>query len=246
MCMALCPACGDRFPSGYALIMPQPPKAWVSFLGEPHWRVEWLDPDGQKQTADVRPGKSMEVEVPKTWASPVSAWPHWPSHNITPGHFKPAGAFFPFDVSGDSLSLSWEAGPATVYYWELAYAAEQDSPRIPSNFDWPRFREIFQDEKIKEAVRKDPWLVDWRTVAEKTIKSGFDKRRLVPEVRESMLIPVPSGPWYGTSPFAQSLYFPVNETPVFPVRSDIDVWISGEGILRCNRNAWFYHKYGQK
>ncbi|MCL2759631.1 MAG: hypothetical protein FWD22_05415 [Treponema sp.] len=239
--------CADRFPSSYMLEFPETPEPWVLLLGEPHWRLEWLNVNGLKQIGDYPPGlhKSLEIELPVTWANPVTAWPYWPEHNLNPGVFKPAGTLFPFDVKGSSLSLSWNAGPDTVFYWELAFTNEGNYSRLPANFDWPRFRELFRSDVLAEAVREDPWLIDWRSVAERTSSGNFDRRRLVPEPVSTRTIPVPAGTWYGTSPFAKPLVFTVIETlnnggVVFPVRSGINVWISTKGILRISTAAWFF------
>ncbi len=143
--------CGELNPSSYTVIPPPPPEEWVSLLGGvggalPHWRLEWLDKNGTRRTADLLPGKSAKIEIPATWANPVAAWPYWPGHNLPPGIFKPAGAIFPFDVEGDRLYLSWKAGVDTVFYWELAQASRQNTAKLPSNFDWTRFRKLFNDE----------------------------------------------------------------------------------------------------
>ena len=236
--------CGDRFSSVYTLELPETPETWVLLLGEPHWRVEWLDPDGKKQSKDIPPGSTTEIDIPATWTNPVTAWPWWPDHNLIPRFFKPAGALFPFDVSGKSLRLSWKAGPDTVFYWELAFANNQNALKIPANFDWPRFRELFETEALNEAIVKDPWLVDWRNVAEKTISSSFDRRRLVRQAAEKVTIPVSAGPWYGTSPFEEPLYF-AEEPPAFPVRAGVNVWISNEGILRCNGKTWIFAAFAR-
>ena len=230
--------CGDLTPSSYTVIPPSPPEEWVSLLGEPHWRLEWMDKSGVRRTADILPGKSVKMEIPVTWANPVTARPYWPDHNLPAGIFKPAGAMFPFDADGGRLRLSWKAGTDSVFYWELALASRQNTAKLPANFDWPRFRELFNDEAINEAVRNDPWLVNWRSVAEKTIASSFDKRRLVPEAAESVNIPAGSGPWYGTSLFSEPLYFDEGEKQVFPVRPGLNVWISEEGILRVSGKTW--------
>ena len=226
--------CTERFPSRYVLELPQVPEPWVSLLGEPNWRVEWVTPDGRRQTADYTPG--MEIEIPVTWANPVTASPYW--HNVLANTFKPCGALFPFDAIGGSLRLSWDAGIDSVFYWELVYANNQN--RIPANFDWPRFRELFQSGVLSEAVLEDPWLVNWRTLAERTAESNFDRRRIVPEAAELKSFPVPAGLWYGTSPFAAPLFFEAGEQPVFPVRPGINVWISEKGILRVNGNTWMF------
>jgi len=235
--------CGDRFSSRFALEFPMAPEPWVSLLGEPHWRAEWLDPGGRKQTADVLPGGSLEVELPVTWTNPVTARPYWPGLNLFAGLFMPAGALFPFDVNGSRLCLSWEAGIDTVFYWELAQADSLDNSKTPAKFDWPRFRELFQSENLNADIRHDPWLVDWRFVAEKTIEANFDRRRLVPQNTISMNIPASSGPWYGTSPFANPLSFAEQEPPSFPIRPGLNLWICREGILRVNGNSWVFMEW---
>ena len=241
-------SCSDRISSRYTLELPPLiaaplPEVWVSILGEPHWRVEWLNHDGQKQTADFAPEQisRIEIEIPAAWANSVTASPYWTAFNIIPNIFKPAGAIFPFDVKKKSLQLSWEAGPDAVFYWELARA--QKNSRAPGDFDWPRFRELFQSDALSEAVREDPWLVNWHNLAEKTAESNFDRRRISAEAVEIKKIPVPAGTWYGTSPFAKPLFFTGNETPVFPVRPGINLWISEKGILRVNGNTWVFTEF---
>ena len=242
--------CAERFPSGYVLELPETPAAWVSLLGEPHWHVEWIAPSGRKKAADFSPAskKRIEVEIPVTWTNPVTAWPWWPEHNLIAGIFKPCGALFPYDVSGknsERLRLSWEAGADAIFYQELALAYSKAAPNISSNktpdkFDWPRFRELFKTDALTEAVREDPWVVNWRSAAEKTLASNFDKRRIVAETPVLKPIAVPAALWYGTSPFAEPLFFEEGEPPVFPVLtgSGINIWVSGEGILRVNGNTW--------
>jgi hypothetical protein len=236
-CLALClVCCTDHLTVSYPLQFPQPPDMWLFLLGKPHWRVEWFNSNGEKQKADVPPGRGLTVNVPGTWTNPVTAWPYWPQYGLIPGHFKPAGALFPFDVHQEKLIVRWKAGPDVVLFNGLADAG--NNARAPEHFDWPRFRELFEGEKINEAIRKDPWLVDWKAFAEKTAQSGFDQRRIVLQKRETISIPTASGPWYGSSPFVPELQFNRNETPVFPVGQEVDVWISHEGILRANNKGW--------
>ena len=239
--------------SRYSLELPKIPRGWEALLGSPYWRIEWLNDEGWKETKTVRGNGSVEISLPPTLASAVSAFPFWPDRKIGPGVFKPAGAIFPFDVSGKTLVLSWQGGVDANLFWELAQAyrgteeenAEQRALgralgravlRVPWNFNWPRFRELFDDPGLNAEVRADPWLADWHSIAEKIVKSGFDKRRLVPEARSSMEVPVNCGPWIGTSPFAPPLFF--ETTPVFSVRPAADTWVSAEGILRCNTQTW--------
>lgn len=220
------------------------PESWVSILGEPCWRIEWVDGKGVERAADLKYGSNMEIELSVTCTNPVIALPYWAKHNLAPGIFMPAGALFPFDVEKGSLRLSWEAGHDVVFYRELALAADIDKKptKIPANFDWSRFRDLFQSDVLSEAVRNDPWLINWRSVAEKTISGNFDRRRLVPEKTKSMSIPVSSGPWFGTSPFTKPLSFANNRAVIFPARSGFNLWISAEGILQVNGNDWTFTK----
>jgi len=181
----------------------------------------------------ARGNGGWNISLPQTWASAVSAFPFWPEKGIGPGIFKPAGAIFPYDASGGSLILSWQGGVDSVLYWELARAYG-----LPMNFNWPRFRRLFDDPSLNAEVRADPWLADWADIAAKIVKSGFDKRRLVPEARSALEVQVAPGPWIGVSPFSGPLIF--EATPVFSVRSTADTWVSKEGILRCNSKTWIF------
>jgi hypothetical protein len=226
----------------YVLELPDLPPAWLELLGNPRWRIEWINPGGARESR-ITAGPA-ELVLPQTWASPVSAWPFWPGRNISPGIFRPAGAIFPFDASGGVLSLSWQGGVDAVFYQELdaAYAAQAGPqttvPRLPRNFDWPRFRALFDDPVFFNKLHADPWTVDWKAAAAKTVSSGFGKQRIVPDEREETAIPVPPGPWIGTSPFAGPLIFGEGEIPVFPAGSRPGSWFSAAGTLRCTTAAW--------
>jgi hypothetical protein len=115
---------------------------------------------------------------------------------------------------------------------------------LPENFDWPRFRQLFDDPSINAEVCADPWLADWRVIAEKTVLSGFDKRRMVPEPRGTLKVPAGPGPWAGTSPFAAPLFF--EDDPVFPARPSADTWVSAAGLLRCNTETWIFYQWREQ
>ena len=248
--------------SRLTLKLPQIPESWRTLIGDPYWQIEWINDRGQKQTTTMQGNNSLEIAVPQTWTSAVSAMPFWPEKGIRAGVFKPAGAIFPFDASGRTLYLSWQGGVDANLFRELAlhYSGakeEEDLPelleqwsvageraavsRLPHHFNWPRFRQLFDDESLNADIREDPWLADWSGIAAKIVESGFDKRRLVPAARSSRQIPVSSGPWIGTSPFAAPVFF--ESSPVFPVTSTIDTWVSHEGILRCNNETWIFISY---
>jgi hypothetical protein len=89
---------------------------------------------------------------------------------------RPAGALYPFDVSDDVLRISWRAGADAGFYQALeeAYAGKEnaDARRQAAFFDWPRFRAFFASEAPAE-LREDPWRVDWKEAAEKTVTFGL-------------------------------------------------------------------------
>jgi hypothetical protein len=236
-------SCGPSvWDNRYTLDFPEIPHGWEALLGSPLWRIEWPNDEGRKKTMVVRGNDNVEISPLQNWVSAVSAWPFWPDKGIGPGIFRPAGAIFPFDASGTSLSLSWQGGIDANLFWEIALAYETNDagkaavPRLPWNFNWPRFRELFDDSSLNTDIRADPWLANWHTIAEKIVLSGFDKRRLVPETRITTEVPVGPGPWISVSPFAPPLFF--EAVPSFSVRPSGDTWVSNEGILRCNAETW--------
>jgi len=237
--------------SGFALKLPDLPQAWEELLGNPNWRIEWVNLEGRKETMTVQGKGGWNISPPLTWVSAVCAFPFWPEKGLGPGIFKPAGAIFPYDASGSSLILSWQGGVDAALYWEMARVCggteEEEGleraavTRLPMNFNWPRFRRLFEDPSLNAEVRADPWLADWAGIAAKIVQSGFDKRRLVPEVRSALTVPVSPGPWIGVSPFASPLVF--ETTPVFSVRPTADTWVSRDGLLRCNSKTWIFINY---
>jgi hypothetical protein len=254
-------SCGEVMTdSSFVLELPAIPQAWEEILGRPCWRIEWVNEEGRKEALIAQGNGGWNISPPQTWVSAVSAFPFWPEKGINPGIFKPAGAIFPYDASGSSLILSWQGGVDASLYWELARAwggtgqeevqPEEEGPeraagagraavtRLPMNFNWPRFRRLFDDPSLNADVRADPWLADWAGIAAKIVQSGFDKRRLVPEARSALTVPVNPGPWIGASPFAGPLVF--ETTPIFHVRPTADTWVSAEGILRCNNETWIF------
>jgi hypothetical protein len=238
--------------SGFHLAAPPIPPAWAEILGSPAWRVQWINPRGEwevMETGSPRGGIARsglgDLDLPVSGTSPVLAWPFWPDRGVPPGGFHPAGAIFPFDVSGGDLILSWEGGVAAFFYRSLAEAAGTGSSktalRRPGNFDWPRFRELFRDPALGESFRADPWTADWELIARETVESGFDKRRLVSVSRNELSVPVHKGPWISASPFPPPLFFG-EDPPLFPAPGGIEpeAWYSAEGILRCAGNAWVF------
>ena len=244
--------------SRYTLKLPELPSAWELIPGTLHWVIEWQEPMGQPQTREVLGDEKIAVFLPNTWTNAVFAWPYWPDLAINPGVFKPAGALFPFDVKGTAISLSWQGGVDVMLYCELGITAAESPPadtsvpRLPVNFNWSRFRELYTDPGVNAEYRLDPWLADWPVIAARIWQSGFDRRRLVPQARQELRVPVEAGFWIGTSPFSEPLFFD-NTVPVFRVRTasaagspPVDTWVSAKGILRCTTETWFFLEFQVK
>lgn len=249
---ALLAACGVGYDAPCRVALPAVPEAWLAVLGDDNrWRVEWINSSGARESRDVdgreaaRPGAGLEIHILQEWATPVIAYPYWSGRDIAPGVMRPAGAIFPSDadISSGAISLSWTGGVEAVLYLELAKRAAGDSRRRPQYFDWRRFRELLESAAIPEEIRADPWLADWKAIAEKTVSSGFDRRRIAAIKRREIAAPVPPCEmWIGTSPFAPPIAAPAEtEKALALLASDaIDTYISKEGVLRVSSSAWIW------
>ncbi|MDR3123388.1 MAG: hypothetical protein LBU16_06370 [Treponema sp.] len=251
--------CGNPAIRGdYALEAPPLPEPWQELLGEARWRLIWIDQRGLPQTLETDGNASVSAAV--EWATAALAFPYWPGRGILPGEMRPAGAILPFDIRGGRLCLSWKAGVEAWFYRELAAArnaalAEDGGQgnvkaaldkRRPEYFDWPRFRSLMESDAMPAAVRNDPWSVDWRDVAARTIRSGFDRRRIVEQTAGELVAPkaaLGGGPFAGPSPFVRPLLPEPGAGYRFPVTSRADTYVSAEGILRVSGKTWVYYSF---
>ena len=228
--------------SSYRPVLPELPGHWKEILGAPRWRLEWISEGGTWQewegsSGQLPPGLSLIQE----WTTPVLAWPFWPARDLLPGVMRPAGALFPWDVNGDLLTLSWEGGAAAIFWKELAAADRTTTAaegRLPWYLDWPCFRELVKSGNIPEAVRQDPWLADWKSIAQRTVQSGFDRRRIVSRSFTEITIPGLGGRWIGSSPFAPPLDA-APDGPLYLKTADTpDTWVSSGAVLKCSTTGW--------
>jgi hypothetical protein len=162
---------------------------------------------------------------------------------------RPAGGLFPYDAGGDRLRLSWEGGLEARIYFAMAAGNAPGknpalkTPRQPQYFNWPKFREFLEGPDIAEELRKDPWLADWDALVSQILLSGFNKRRIHPESRETLRIPGPlpwDGSWIGPSPFAESLSPEPNGDLLVRVSGAVDAYFSPKGFLRCTKGLWVW------
>jgi hypothetical protein len=249
-------ACGEPVvPPGYFAELPSLPSVWEELLGPAHWRLVWINPEGVKETLEFAGppgGVKPEITLAGMWATAILAFPYWPEQGILPEMMHPAGGIFPFDAEGPLIRLSWRGGVDAWFYRELSIATAgegaETGKRRPEYFDWPRFRSLLDSSVIDETVRADPWRADWGDIALRTIRSGFDRRRLKAQAGEEFLLPRSAlggapgleGPLAGPSPFAKPL-FPEPDTGFrFTLTGQTDTYVSPAGILRINRGAWMW------
>ncbi|MDR2314555.1 MAG: hypothetical protein LBE02_08495 [Spirochaetaceae bacterium] len=227
-------SCGMDTDKSLSLHFPPIPAAKV--FGEPHWRLEWYDPGGRLRQEEISGPDPGEIRVLYQWPSPLTAWPHWPERGIPPGLYCPAGALYPFDVSEGGIYLSWQAGVEANFYRELALARSlpgADSRRRPQYFDWPRFRSLLREEV--EELREDPWLADWKDIAEKTALSGFRKSLVKAAPRTPVEIRIPSGgPWFSASPFREQESWEEGQMAVLNLSSWPEIYLCSQGILHLS------------
>jgi hypothetical protein len=252
-------------PLEYTVEFPALPAAWQEMMGPAHWRLSWLNPQGIPQFKECGAfpesggGGKTSIAAVLEWATPVLAYPYWPSRGVLSGEMRPAGAIIPFDASGSALQLSWQGGVDAWFYRELSEARTAAgnadtgtvdeaalNKRRPEYFDWPRFRSLMESDVIPEAVRDDPWQVDWQDVAVRTVSSGFDRRRIKVQAGEELLVTgdalsKAATLFTGPSPFAKPLALEPGTGFRFRVTIRPDTYVSTGGILRVSRKTWVYY-----
>ncbi|MDR2792285.1 MAG: hypothetical protein LBB61_01280 [Treponema sp.] len=250
LCLSvLVTACNDPYETSYRVTLPNLPDTWTEIAGIDRWHIEWINSSGDRESRDIHDaavtGDGFEIHILQEWASPVIAYPYRSGTALTPAIMRPAGAIFPSDadVSSGTISLTWTGGVAAFLYLELARHTDQSSIRQPHYFDWQRFRELLESDIVPEDVRSNPWLADWKTIAKKTVSSGFDRRRITAIKPLEISIPAPvDGAWIGTSPFSAPITATGErgETLILQVCDAIDAYVSKDGVLRVSSNAWIW------
>jgi len=235
---------GDLFFPSYKVILPDLPAHWEEVLGEAHWQLEWLDKNGIWHYLYIKPGEAgPEITVIQEWSSPILAYPYWPSRKLLPGNFRPAAAIFPWDAEGSKIILSWRAGVEAVFWKELA-AAESFSDaaggRLPWYLDWPRFRELLLTGNIPMEVRVNPWLADWKDIAQRTVQSGFYSSRIRPRPYVELELEGMGDFWINSSPFADTIDQSPGSTLIIRAVNEPDTWVSKNGTLRASTSAWIF------
>jgi len=240
LCIASCESAA--IPHSYHLSLPELPHHWKEILGDAYWYVQWIDSKELWRETHLAPGQSLrELSPLMEWTTPLLAYPYWSDQGLLPGMMRPAGALFPWDADGDAIIVSWEGGIDAVLWKELSRAdrsVQGGHKRLPWYFNWKRFRELLQGELLSETVQADPWTADWKTIAERTVQSGFDRRRISPQKGAKLVIPNADGAWVNSSPFVQPLVVPEGDSLTVTVHGTVDTWVSQERILRASDSGW--------
>lgn len=239
--MAVLVSCGPKpIPGSYQLQFPPQPELRPELLGSCQWRVEYRGTEGGYRQITVT--GSTQISVLQEWPTAVLAWPFWPELSLAAGHFNPAGAIFPHDAAGDTISLSWEAGAEAVFYRELenAQGLNEGTNRLPAYFDWRRFRTLIRENGFA-ALDGDPWLADWKDIAEKTVRSGFRQSYIRKEDRTDGTITIPcDGPWLSASPFKPPEFWAAGGEQTLSLSPRAEVWVCPGGKLSVSSNTWLW------
>ena len=216
----------------YRVKFPPSPPVRTDLLGECQWRLEYYDSAGNFRQKEVT-NSNAEIRVLQEWPNAVLAWPCWPEKSLAAGLFYPAGAIFPLDVAGETIILSWESGVEAYFYRELDKAQELNTGtnRVPMYFDWKRFRSLLRENAASE-LKLDPWLANWKDIAERTVRSGFLQSYVRPEVRTGTEIIIPhDGPWLAASPFRQPLFWEEGEDQILFLSPHPEIFVCPGGRI---------------
>jgi hypothetical protein len=247
LALTILTACNDPLKADYCAVLPQLPQDWAEIIGSPHWCIQWVNESGDWESRELLPGSGdLTVSPLEEWAVPILAWPYSPEKGLAPGCMRPAGAIYPWDASSGSIALSWRGGVDAYFWQELASVGLPEAsktsgtPRLPWLFDWIRFRELLQSSEVPETIQKDPWIADWSSIAQKTVSSGFDKRRIKPRSSKEIAVPGLDVFWIGSSPFAPAISAAPGEVLRLSVHDEVETWVSLKGIIKGNKDAWIF------
>lgn len=224
--------------------LPELPESWLAALGEPYWKLLLYESGSRPRSEILEPGtRSLSVRLIPGTVYPVLAYPFWPHLRLFPGSIKPAGAVYPADIKGLDLPLSWLGGVSAFFFTQLAAADGMPHTR-PELMNWIRFKTLFVQGMLSEAVLTDPWKVDWSLVAAKTRAKGFDRRRIKVEELYSLDIRYPvDGPWIQSSPFLPSLEGKAGSSDTVQTGAQGISLFSSSGILKCKPTAAVFFPY---
>jgi hypothetical protein len=90
-------------------------------------------------------------------------------------------------------------------------------------------------EEAVEKLEEDPWLGDWKGMAEKTVLSGFRKSLIKVQSRIPVEVEIPcGGPWFSASPFRPAEPWVGGQRLVLNLPPGPEVYLCPQGVLRIS------------
>ena len=228
-----CPGCvldSDQI----TIILPDPPKHWVSLFKNMDWIVRWTGWNGKVMEQTV-PGseKQVELDFPLRDNQPVTAECIIKGGN---NQLLPAGGVYPADCGDNGLLLlSWENGFAAELLLKLSsqgYSLE--------GFNYPRFSGLL----LKKA-EGDPWKIDPIPIL-RDFKAGTFNSLSVVERQEAAVSNFPAGAWVCWNPLMPRLKVTEGDTVLLP--EGYHRFYSQEGTISLTVSSekpcqWFFDTY---
>ncbi len=224
---ALLPACSLFDPDSpvTVLLPPVPPGLEAAFSG---YTVRYLTAAGApEEMGGIPAGTATILSLPKGLLVPVQAFPEG-------GGFLPAaGALWPAEGDGNTLSLSWESGAAAEIVSRLCGAG------------FP-VRAVNADRLLAELTKRsagDPWGIDIASVCEAFWYAGMRSDRIRLRQERSLSLSVSPGTWVSANPLAAArAYEAVDGVLSVTVRDGgSSFFLSGAGQrldLWCDESGW--------
>lgn len=135
------------------------------------WNVKYLAPEGSVKTlrlgfGGVTQSETVALEFAKNRPTPVLVYLAVDGYE----DILPAGAIYPVNKSGSTLTASWLNGTSAQVLFDILTKADQpqkDAQHLCNYFNWQKLQEEF-------AKRVDePWLVDREAIATKICTGAF-------------------------------------------------------------------------
>ena len=135
------------------------------------WNVKYLAPDGSIKTSRMEFGgtfqqQTVALEFAKNRPTPVLFY------LVINGieEILPAGAIYPVNKSGNTLTASWLNGTSAEVLMQILTKADQpqkNAQHLCNYFNWQKLQEEFA-KRVNE-----PWLVDTEAIAAKICTGSF-------------------------------------------------------------------------
>ncbi len=190
----------------YSLKLPEIGNLAEQVWGPITWKLDIISAEGRRQEIIDGGGEHIIVIAAST-STVFFARPHSAGAVQGPSLSLPAGGIYPSSLQGGKIVLDWPGGILAQLFVEMT-AREHKDGRRAKDFNWPRFHSLLEEGIGDNSLPEDLWAVDWGLFAQKTLDSGFDRRRIKAEAKTWSLnigAAGDAGPWLSDSPFLRKL-----------------------------------------